>query len=264
MKKIDKISIIMPAYNEEKRIGNTLKAYSSYFEKLKKAGILDYEILVVINGTTDRTEEVVKKYQKDNRKIFCLNLPRGGKGHAIIEGFREALKGNSGLISFLDADMSTKPEEFYNLLKRINGYDGVIASRYIPGAKINPKPTIGRILVSRIFNLLIRFVLLMPYRDTQCGAKIFKREPLAKTIPNITFSKWAFDVDLLYSFRKKGFMIKEIPTIWGDQMYSKINFAKAGPLMALAIIRLRLMNSPFKFMVKFYDSIMNFFLGIKR
>ena len=86
-----KISIIIPAYNEEKRIGNTLQVYSAYFESIRKLKSLDYEILVSINNTTDKTLEIVKKFQKKDKRIIYLNLPKGGKGYAIIEGFKDAL-----------------------------------------------------------------------------------------------------------------------------------------------------------------------------
>jgi len=256
------VSIVIPAYNEEKRIGKTLEYYSQYFETLRKRKELEYEIIVAINNTIDGTLEIVKKWHEKNRQIRYINLIKGGKGYAVIEGFKIALKNegrkNSELIGFVDADLSTKPDEFYSLIKKINGYDGVIASRYIEGARISPRPTLGRIIASRFFNIFVRVVLFMPYRDTQCGAKIFKREAIAKTIPHLTFSKWAFDIDLIYSLRKKGFKIEEVPTTWGDKYYSKINFTKAGPWMALAIIRLRLINSRFKFIVRGYDKVMRF------
>ena len=82
----------MPAYNEEKRIGKTLEEYSSFFENLRKSKKIDYEILVVINNTKDNTEKVVKSYSKKNKRIIYLNLVRGGKGYAVIEGFKDALK----------------------------------------------------------------------------------------------------------------------------------------------------------------------------
>src|SRR3972149_6124201 len=122
-----KISIIIPAYNEEKRIGKTLQAYSKHFNSLAKGKNLDYEILVVINNTTDRTEEIVKKIQKKNKRIKYLNLKQGGKGYAIIEGFKDALKRKNELIGFVDSDMSTPPEEYARLALQMKNYDGIIA-----------------------------------------------------------------------------------------------------------------------------------------
>jgi len=251
---MNKISIIIPAYNEEKRISETLEEYGKFFTNLKKIKKLDSEILIVINNTQDKTEELVKAYQKKYKMIKYLNFKKGGKGFAIIEGFKEALKDKENtLIGFVDADLATGPDAFYDLVKNINSFDGIIASRYIPGAKVNPKQTWKRVFVSRIFNFLIRIIFLMPYRDTQCGAKLFKRKAIEETCNELGITQWAFDIDLLYKMRKSGFKINEFPTIWADKQYSKINFMKAGPRMVLAIIRLRLINSKIKFLIRGYD-----------
>lgn len=262
---MEKLSIIIPAYNEEKRIGQTLEAYGNYFEKQRKGGKIDYTILIVINNTKDRTLEIVKKYQTKNKNINYLNLMPGGKGFAIMEGFKQAIKNKENtLIGFVDADLATTPEAFYDLVKNINNLDGIIASRYIPGAIVRPKQSIQRIFVSRIFNLMIRALFFMPYRDTQCGAKIFKRKAIEFVAPRLGMTQWAFDVELLYLLRKANFIVKEYPTVWADKEYSKINFMKAGPRMALSIIRLRLINSflepllrPLKIIAKIGDKLIN-------
>lgn len=248
-----KLSIIIPAYNEEKRIENTLEEYSKYFDEIARREGLDYEILVVINNTKDGTEEIVRKIQKKFTKIKYLNLVKGGKGYAVLEGFKDALKRKNELIGFVDADMSTTPDAFYDLVSNINSCGGVIASRYIKGSMVKPKPSFARVLVSRIFNASIRAILFMPYRDTQCGAKLFKREVLMMAIPHIKMTRWAFDVELIYTIRKDGFIVKEIPTKWSDKAYSTINFMTAGPWMALAIVRLRILHSPLKRFIRVYD-----------
>lgn len=252
------LSIIMPAYNEEKRIGITLGAYSKHFEALRKKNILDYEILVVINNTKDRTEEIVKRAQKSNKRIKYLNLRRGGKGYAITEGFKDALKRKNDLIGFVDADMATPPEAFFYLVKNRGNSDGAIASRYVKGSEIHPKVTLRRLVVARGFNFMIRAILFLPYKDTQCGAKIFKRRVIEKILPKLTFSRWAFDVDVLYACKKFGFKIKELPTRWYDKEYSKLNLFQAMPGMALAIIRLRLLNSRYlNVFMRIYDKVLN-------
>ena len=261
---MEKISIIIPAYNEEKRIKETLNSNLKFFKNLKKRKILDFEMIVAVNGSKDRTIEIVKGFAKKNKELRYLNLKRGAKGYAVIEGFKEALKGKSNLIGFKDADMATSPESFYELIKKINNYDGIIASRYIKGSIIAPKPAPERIFASRIFNFMTKIVLGLHFKDTQCGAKLFKRKSLEKTIPELTFSQLAFDVEILYIMKKLGFKIKEVPTIWSDKEYSKVNFAKSGPVMFLAIIRLRILNSPFKSLIKFYDGVVNASLRTRR
>lgn len=250
-----RISIVIPAYNEEKRIGRTLKYYKEFFDDLYKRKIIDYKILVVINNTNDRTEEIVKKFA--GKKVAYLNLKEGGKGLAITAGFKEELKENkSDLIGFVDADMSTSPEAFFDLVKNLGRYDGIIASRYVKGAKVSPKPSLARIIVSRIFNLLFRALFLSSYKDTQCGAKIFKKNVVEKVTPELEITQWAFDIDLVYKIEKNGFRLKEHPTVWADEKYSRINFMKAGPRMALAIIRLRLINSKLSFLARAYDDLL--------
>ncbi len=246
----------MPAYNEEKRIGKTLETYSNYFNKLEMDKKLDYEILVVINNTRDKTEEIVKKYAKINKNIKYLNFKQGGKGFAVIEGFKDALRRENNIIGFVDADMATTPEYFYKLIENIGSYDGAIASRYIKGSVIEPKPNIQRLIAKKFFNMLVRILLFLPYKDTQCGAKVFRRECIENVLNNIAMSQWAFDVDLLYSMRKAGFRIKEVQTKWADKEYSKINFWKAGPWMVLGVLRLRIFNSPMKRFIRIYDKFL--------
>ncbi|MEK6855954.1 MAG: glycosyltransferase [Nanoarchaeota archaeon] len=235
----------MPAYNEEKRIGPTLKSYSRYFESIRKLKHIDYEIIVVINNTNDNTIGVVKTYQNNNQRIWYLNLLNGGKGYAIIEGFREALKGKSQMIGFVDADGSTSPKAFYKLIESINGVDGVIASRYLKGAIVEPAPKFRRIFFSRVYNFIIKLLFFINYQDTQCGAKLFRKKALQKAIPNIRTFQWAFDIDLIYQFKKNNFKITEIPTVWKDKNYSKLNLFSAGPSMMFELIKLRLLNLPF-------------------
>lgn len=236
------VAIIMPAYNEEKRIGKTLESYSSYFEN---SGI-NYEILIVINNTKDRTEEIVKQYAKKNKKIRYLNLVKGGKGYAIIEGWKEALKQDFDLIGFVDADMATPPEAFFWLVKEVRNYDGAIADRRLRGSIIKPRQKIKRKITSSVFNFLVRTLYLFPYRDTQCGAKIFKKEALKKVVYNMGMTKWAFDIELLYLLHKQGFRIKQVKTIWKDMDFSKIDLRKSSVQMLFAVMQLRVIKSPFK------------------
>ena len=126
-----KISIIIPAHNEEKRIEKTLKRYLEFFKNLKKEKRLDFEVIIVINNTKDKTEEIVKKYCKKYKEISYMNFERRGKGFAIIKGFEDSIKRKNDLIGFVDADMSTSPESFYDLIKNIKDSDGILANRYV-------------------------------------------------------------------------------------------------------------------------------------
>jgi len=238
-----KILIIIPAHNEEKRISATLENYASFFNKFMKK---NYEILVILNGCKDNTLKIVKETAKKYKTIKFKNYIESGKGFAIMEGFKEALKHKTELIGFVDADNATSPGAFYDLIKNINIYDGIIASRYVKGAIVRPKQSIQRTIASRVFNILVRVLFIMPYHDTQCGAKIFKKDALEKILPKITTSNWAFDVDLLYKAKKSKLKIKEYPTIWQDKTGSKLDLKKASIQMLFAAIRLRMLNSKLK------------------
>ena len=255
---MDKVAVIIPAYNEEKRIWKTLEKYSLFFNNLKKQKKIDYEILVVINNTTDNTEIIVKEWAKKNKNISYIDLLRGGKGYAVIEGFKIALQKRFDYIGFVDADMATSPEEFFKIIQGARKNGGAIADRYLRESEIHPKPSIKRLIARRAFNFLIRSLLLIPFGDTQCGAKVFKKTVLAEVIDNLSMSQWAFDAELLYHLNKKGYRIKPVPTKWHDREYSKINFWRTGPWMALGIIRIRILNSPFKRFVRVYDKLIGF------
>lgn len=251
---MEKISIIIPAYNEESRIERTLEEYFNFFNNKKKTKeIKDFEIIVVLNGCKDNTLEIVKRFSNKKKEILYLDFIQGGKGFAIMEGFRYSIKGDSEYIGFVDADMATPPHSFYDLVITLKDCDGAIASRGLKKSIV--ETSISRKITNRGFNFIVRAFLFLPYRDTQCGAKLFKRESLIKVIDSIGITKWAFDVDLLYKLKRKGFKIKEIPTVWYDRTGSKVEIGRVSSQMFLAIVRLRLLYSPFKRVVKIYDKI---------
>jgi len=242
-----KLSIIIPAYNEEDRIRKTVEEYVRYFKNQ------DYELLIIPNGCKDKTENIVKKLSEKNKRIkYKIIKEVVGKGGAIKEGFKIA-KGD--LIGFVDADNSTSPEEFQNLLKNIKNFDCIIASRYIKKSIVKPKQGIMRIISSRGFNLLVRILFGLNIYDTQCGAKLFKKKAIKDVIKKLDITRWAFDIDLLYNLKKNKYKIKEYPTVWEDKSGSKLKLHKAIPEMFLSLTRLRLINSKFKFIIKIYDSL---------
>ena len=241
------LSIIIPAHNEAERISPTLEAYIAFFGKKKSGEGLDFEIIVINNASKDNTLDVVKEFSRKCKELRWLDFEQGGKGFAIIQGFKEARK---KYVGFTDADMSTSPKDFYDLYSNIGNYDGIIGGRWLKNSKT--KRTFGKYIRSKGFNYLVRSLFLFPYRDTQCGAKIFKRDKILEIVDEIKSIKWAFDVNLLYLLNKKGCKIKEFPTIWFDKEGSKIS-PKVPIQMAAGIIRLRLVYSPLNFIVRLYD-----------
>lgn len=248
-----KLSIIIPSYNEEKRILKTLTEYNKFFNNEFRN---DFEIIVVVNGSTDSTIKIVKDFSKKNKNIVYLDIKEPiRKGGAIIEGFKIA---QGSLIGFVDADMATPPNAFYDLVNKINNYDGIIASRWLKGAKIKVKQPLFKKIGSRGFNFLTRILFGLNFKDTQCGAKLFKKQVIKDVLEDLTITRWAFDVNLIYSVLKKKYKIKEIPTEWNAVKASHFNLFKAIPEMALGLLRLRLVYSPFKFIVKIYDKLPGF------
>lgn len=248
-----KVAIVMPAHNEEKRIGKTLESYLIYFKHLKLELNLDFEIIVVLNNCSDNTKEVVENFICD--ELIILEFEKGGKGFAVIEGFKDSLKRDNDFIGFVDADLSTPPNAFYGLIRNISDYDGIIANRWDKKSKIDYARNFNRQLMSRVFNTLVRSLFFLNYRDTQCGAKLFKKELIEKIVNMLGSSEWSFDVDLLFYAKKEKAKIKSIPTEWYDKKGSKINVKKTPVRMFFSIIRLRLIHSPFSFIAKAHGKL---------
>jgi len=223
------ISIIIPAYNEERRILPTLEKVYGYFSEKRK---MDFEIIVVDDGSKDNTEKVIKNFAKDKfeRVKLIKHRKNKGKGAAVKTGVLEA---RGDLILFTDADLSTPIEEFEKLKKTIErGYDIVIGSRGLPESKIVvPQPWYRR-YIGRLFPLFVRLIVMKNIRDTQCGFKMFKKKIAKELFANLETSGFAFDVEILFRALKKNYSVKEIPIIWINSPASKVTFLK-GPIKML-------------------------------
>jgi len=228
------ISIVIPAYNEEKRIGKTLERVYEYFKKKKT----EFEIIVVDDGSNDRTVEIVEKFSSDKKEIRILKHEKNmGKGKAVKTGILDA-KGN--LILFTDADLSTPIEEFEKLKKKIeNGYDIAIGSRALKGSKIViPQPFYRRI-IGRIFPLLVRLIVIKDFKDTQCGFKLFKKEVAKKIFSQLKTEGFAFDVEVLARGKKENFKIAEVGVLWYNSPESKVSILKSPFKMFLELNRIK-------------------------
>ena len=225
-------SIIIPAYNEEERIENALKLYCNFFEKAEEK----YEILVVCDGV-DSTASIVKKFMQKFPSVKLLTFgKRLGKGGAIIEGMRIA-KGDK--IGFIDADESVTCSDFKKMFDRLSSADGVISSRRLKNSKILIKAPLMRRPASRIFNILVRILFGLNFKDTQCGAKVFKREAIKDVLNELKTNGFEFDVELLWKLKRKGYNVVEFPITWKHCGGSSFSLTKA-PKMFFSLLKTRL------------------------
>ena len=224
---------MVPAYNKERSIEEVLTSYSGYLERRFKF----HEIIVVCDGVTDRTPEIGERLSKQDRRIRLLKFPeRLGKGGATIEGFRHA---GGDLVGFVDADPSTKPSELGKLLDGLDsGIHAAIGSRRGGGAVLLSKPPLLRRLFSRGFNCLVRLLFKLPFRDTQCGAKVFRGAALQEVLPDMVSRGFEFDVELLWRLKRRGYEIREVPIEWTYDPSSTFGL-RFIPQMAASLLEVR-------------------------
>jgi len=235
-----KLSIVIPAHNEEQRIRRTLTTYHQFFTGICQLEGCACEFVIVLNGCTDDTFIIVEELREELDNIILIELEQAGKGLAVRTGFASALERNNDLIGFVDADMATTPEKFYELVTAIDEHDGIIASRYAPGAVVvPPRPAIKRWGCRLFYEPFVRLILGLNYHDLQCGAKLFKRKVIEKVLPDTSIDDWGFDVELLYLCKQAGFDVIEIPTVWHDQAGSKLSTFSSGFPMLWSLFALR-------------------------
>lgn len=212
------LSIVIPAYNEEKRLLPTLSKICAY---LSDQGF-PYEIIVVDDGSTDNTLQMVRNFaSSDNHIVILANGQNKGKGYSVRKGMLHA-KGE--YVFFTDADLSTPIEEIEKCLPYLtNGYDVVIGSRSMPGSDITIHQPWYREKMGKIFNFMVNVVLLKGIIDTQCGFKGFKKKAVNTIFNRCSIDGFSFDVEALYLSRKFNFKIREIPIRWENSTLSKVN-----------------------------------------
>ena len=233
--------LLIPAYNEEARIEPVLREYADFFRRNYSG---QFQLVVVLNGCRDNTLGVVQRVAKDFPAVSWLDFPAAiGKGGALIEGLK--LAGHADLIGYVDADGATPPHAYLDLVKKVGAADCVIGSRWLPGAVIHQSQTGNRQFASRVFHLIVQSLFWMNIYDTQCGAKVMRREVVEKIHPALRIADMAFDINLLYSMKRAGFRILEVPTEWTDKAGSKVALGRSSLTMFLSVVRIRLIYSPF-------------------
>jgi len=234
-----RLLLLIPAYNEEHRIEPVLREYAEYFVGKYEDR---FQLVVVLNGCRDNTLAVVQRVAADHPCVRWMEFEAPiGKGGALIEGLR--LAPFADVIGYVDADGATPPAAFEALVEKVGEADCVIGSRWVPGAVLHQLQSGQRRFVSRGFHLIVQLLFGMNLRDTQCGAKVMRRDAVEKIHANLRISDMAFDINLLYSLKRAGFRILEVPTEWTDKAGSKVNLVRTSLTMLLSAIRVRLVYS---------------------
>lgn len=220
-------TLVIPAYDEEARIGSLLEETPGF----------PGDLIFVCDGTDD-TPTVIGAFAGDHPSlsIRCLTFPsRLGKGGAIVAGVREA---STPCVGYMDADGSASFSEMERLFNHLRTVDGAIGSRWVPGSVLTVRQGLWRRIESRLFNLLVRVLFGLDYRDTQCGAKVFRREALESVLPHLRSTRFEFDVELLWRLRQEGYRVEEVPITWENRSESKVTIPDTIGML-LGMLRLR-------------------------
>ncbi|MGQ9625398.1 MAG: dolichyl-phosphate beta-glucosyltransferase [Anaerolineae bacterium] len=227
------LSIIIPAYNEEKRLPTSLEKIIAYLQGQ------DYtaEVIVVNDGSQDNTSAVVRSFAASHPFISLIDNEHRGKGYAVRTGM---LAGRGEYLFLCDADLSMPIEELAKFLPPgLKGYDVAIGSREVEGARRYDEP-FYRHLMGRVFNLVVRLLTVRGFQDTQCGFKCFGREAAKDIFSAQTMDGFGFDVEVLFIAQKRGYRIVEVPINWYHVANSRINPLRDTFRMFCDVVRVRL------------------------
>ncbi len=228
------LSIVIPAYNESARIEKALERVLDCVAEQR----WDAEVLVVDDGSKDDTAAVVERWMTMHPRLHLVkNVGNRGKGYSVRNGLLQAA---GDIVMFTDADLSSPMEEAERLMAAIaDGADVAIGSRWLDRTRQTIHQPLYRQFFGRCFNWITRRVMGLPFKDTQCGFKAFKREAAQVIFRLQTIERWGFDPEILFIARKLKYTIREVPVTWGHDERSRISYLKDGMKMLedMAVIR---------------------------
>jgi glycosyltransferase involved in cell wall biosynthesis len=227
-------SLVIPAYNESARLSGALEKVLAYIS----AQSCDAEVIVVNDGSSDRTAEIVRSFAEKNPRLRLIENPGNrGKGYSVRNGM---LNARGGIVIFSDADLSAPIEEVPKLLQALaQGADIAIGSRWLRAEMQTQRQPLHRQLFGRVFNLLLRITLGLNFKDTQCGFKAFRHAAVQAIFPLQRIERWGFDPEILFLARKFRFKVAEVPVAWGHSGNTRIHPLIDGSRMFLEMLRIR-------------------------
>jgi dolichyl-phosphate beta-glucosyltransferase len=228
------LSIIIPAYNESARIGRTLEQVSACVHERNWQA----EVIVVNDGSRDDTAEIVRRIGARDPIVRLLENPvNRGKGYSVRNGMLHA---SGEIVMFTDADLSSPIEETERLLAAIRaGADIAIGSRWLDKGRQTKHQPWYRQMFGRCFNAVTRLVMGLPFADTQCGFKAFRREVAYTVFQLQRIERWGFDPELLFIALKRGYSVREVPVTWGHDERSRLSYLKDGIKMLEELVYIR-------------------------
>jgi glycosyltransferase involved in cell wall biosynthesis len=227
------LSIIIPSFNEEQRLPDSLEKLAAYIRERRP----NTEVIVVDDGSTDKTAAVAESYQAKIPNLRVLsNGTNRGKGFSVRRGSLEA-RGNITL--FTDADLSSPIEEGEKLFAGLHTHDVAIGSRAVDRRLIEAHQSLFREFAGIVFNRIVRIILRLPFVDTQCGFKAFRRERCRIIFEQQTIERFGFDPELLYLARHHGLSTVEVPVRWAHSPATKVSMLKDSLEMFLDVFVIR-------------------------
>jgi dolichyl-phosphate beta-glucosyltransferase len=229
-----KYSIVIPAYNEAARIGRTLAAVLDCIHQRNWPA----EVIVVNDGSKDATAEIVKEFARRDPLVTLLENPGNrGKGYSVRHGI---LQGRGEVLMFTDADLSSPIEEAERLFAALEaGADIAIGSRWLERSRQTIHQPLYRQFFGRCFNAVTRSFIRLPFADTQCGFKAFRRAAALTVFGLQRIERWGFDPELLFIAMRKGYIVREVSVTWGHDERSRISYLKDGLKMLEDILYVR-------------------------
>jgi dolichyl-phosphate beta-glucosyltransferase len=227
-------SIVIPAYNEGGRLSATLEKVLGYM----RAQGWNAEVIVVNDGSRDNTAELARGFAERDPMVRLVENPGNrGKGYAVRNGM---LNARGEVVLFSDADLSSPIEEMPKLLAALaSGADIAIGSRWLRAEMQTQRQSLHRQLFGRVFNLLLRIILGLKFKDTQCGFKAFTRRAAQTILPMQRIERWGFDPEILFLARKFGFRVEEVAVCWGHSGDTRIHPVLDGARMFWEMLRIR-------------------------